>query len=86
MGFGPGGVGVRVRQWCGVPDVGWGHVDLVIEAGLNAYDIHAPIAVIEAAGGVVTDWSGASAACGGRVIAAANQELHEKAVKILSNF
>lgn len=63
-----------------------GHVDLVIEAGLNAYDIQAPIAVIEAAGGIVTDWTGASAAHGGRVIAAANQELHEKAVKILSKF
>jgi fructose-1,6-bisphosphatase/inositol monophosphatase family enzyme len=35
-----------------------GHVDLVIEAGLHAYDICAPIAVIEAAGGVVTDWEG----------------------------
>ena len=35
-----------------------GQIDLVIEAGLQAYDIHAPIAVIEAAGGVVTDWQG----------------------------
>ncbi len=33
-----------------------GQVDLVIEAGLQAYDIQAPMAVIEAAGGIVTDW------------------------------
>ena len=35
-----------------------GQIDLVIEAGLNAYDIQGPIAVIQAAGGVVTDWTG----------------------------
>ena len=32
-----------------------GQIDLVIEAQLHAYDIQAPIAVVEAAGGVVTD-------------------------------
>jgi fructose-1,6-bisphosphatase/inositol monophosphatase family enzyme len=35
-----------------------GQIDLVIEAGLKAYDVQAPIAVIEAAGGIVTDWQG----------------------------
>ncbi|WP_296425431.1 inositol monophosphatase family protein [Yoonia sp.] len=60
-----------------------GQVDLVIEAGLNAYDIHAPIAVIEAAGGMVTDWTGAPAHHGGRVIAAANPTVHAAALAIL---
>ncbi|NHX28304.1 histidinol-phosphatase, partial [Escherichia coli] len=41
-----------------------GQIDLVVEAGLNPYDIHAPIAVIEAAGGVVTDWRGRPAHAG----------------------
>lgn len=53
-----------------------GHVDLVVEAGLNAYDIAAPIAVIEAAGGIVTDWAGQPVHHGGRVLAAATPELH----------
>ena len=35
-----------------------GQIDLVIEAGLLAYDVQGPIAVIEAAGGIVTDWQG----------------------------
>ena len=61
-----------------------GQIDLVVEAGLNAYDIQAPIAVIEAAGGVVTDWQGGSAAQGGRVLAAANPALHAAALEILS--
>ncbi|MGY3439290.1 MULTISPECIES: histidinol-phosphatase [unclassified Marinovum] len=61
-----------------------GQVDLVIEAGLNAYDIQAPIAVIQAAGGVVTDWQGGPAHDGGRVIAAANRDIHAKALARLN--
>lgn len=60
-----------------------GQVDLVIEAGLNAYDICAPIAVIEAAGGRVTDWEGGPAHEGGRVLAAANPEIHAEALALL---
>jgi fructose-1,6-bisphosphatase/inositol monophosphatase family enzyme len=61
-----------------------GQVDLVIEAGLHAYDICAPIAVIEAAGGIVTDWEGRPAHRGGRVLAAASARLHAEALELLS--
>lgn len=61
-----------------------GQIDLVVEAGLNPYDVQAPIAVIEAAGGVVTDWQGRPAHMGGRVLAAANAEVHAEALEILS--
>jgi myo-inositol-1(or 4)-monophosphatase len=60
-----------------------GQVDLVIEAGLAAYDIQAPIALIEAAGGIVTDWEGGPAHAGGRAVAAANREIHAQALAIL---
>jgi myo-inositol-1(or 4)-monophosphatase len=60
-----------------------GQIDLVIEAGLNAYDIQGPIAVIQAAGGVITDWTGGAAHMGGRVVAAATPELHAEALSIL---
>lgn len=60
-----------------------GQVDLVIEAGLNPYDIHAPIAVIQAAGGIVTDWNGDLVHDGGRVIAAANPRVHAAALAVL---
>ncbi|WP_300015717.1 histidinol-phosphatase [uncultured Roseobacter sp.] len=60
-----------------------GQVDLVIEAGLQAYDIQAPIAVIEAAGGVVTNWEGGPAHEGGRALAAANVDIHEQALALL---
>ncbi|MDR5652083.1 histidinol-phosphatase [Ruixingdingia sedimenti] len=61
-----------------------GQIDLVVEAGLQPYDIHAPIAVIEAAGGIVTDWRGGPAQHGGRVLAAANADVHAAALAILS--
>ncbi len=60
-----------------------GQVDLVIEAGLNAYDIQAPIAVIEAAGGVVTNWEGGPVHQGGRALAAATPDLHAAALRLL---
>ncbi|MEM7076296.1 MAG: histidinol-phosphatase [Pseudomonadota bacterium] len=63
-----------------------GQIDLVIEAGLAAYDIQAPIAVIQAAGGIVTDWSGGPAHHGGRAIAAANAAQHDAALQRLSEF
>lgn len=66
--------------------VALGQVDLVIEAGLNSYDIQAPIAVIEAAGGIVTDWQGGPAHEGGRVLAAGDRTLHARALEILSNY
>lgn len=61
-----------------------GQIDLVIEAGLQPYDVQAPIAVIEAAGGIVTDWQGQPAHGGGRVLAAAAPEQHAAALEILS--
>jgi histidinol phosphatase-like enzyme (inositol monophosphatase family) len=61
-----------------------GQIDLVVEAGLQAYDVQAPIAVIEAAGGIVTDWTGASVHQGGRVLAAANRTVHAAAMAVLN--
>ncbi len=60
-----------------------GQIDLVIEAGLAAYDIQAPIAVIEAAGGIVTNWEGGPVHEGGRALAAANAEIHSQALALL---
>ncbi|MFZ3581039.1 inositol monophosphatase family protein [Loktanella sp. DJP18] len=62
-----------------------GQVDLVIEAGLQPYDVHAPICVIQAAGGIVSNWQGGAAHHGGRVIAAANRDIHAVALQILQD-
>ena len=61
-----------------------GQIDLVVEAELHPYDIQAPIAVVQAAGGVVTDWQGGAAHEGGRAIAAANSQIHAAALAVLA--
>jgi histidinol phosphatase-like enzyme (inositol monophosphatase family) len=62
-----------------------GQIDLVIEAGLQPYDILGPIGVIEAAGGVVTNWQGNSAQSGGRVVAAGSQALLAEVLDVLKD-
>ncbi len=61
-----------------------GHVDLIIETGLNSYDIVALIPIIEGAGGVVSTWSGESAAQGGAIVAAGDRRLHAAALELLN--
>jgi len=62
-----------------------GTVDLVAEAGLMPYDYLALAPVIEGAGGVITDWRGGPLGprSDGRVLAAANADLHRQALRIL---
>lgn len=64
--------------------VAMGQVDLVIEAGLFPYDVQGPQAVIEAAGGIVTDWRGGPAHEGGRIVAAGDRRVHAAALEFLS--
>ncbi len=60
-----------------------GHVDLVIETGLQPYDIVALAPIIEGAGGVVTTWEGGSPAEGGRIVASGDRRIHEAALALL---
>ena len=62
-----------------------GFVDIVIDPGLKVYDYAALVPIIEMAGGVITDWEGndLELKSGVRVIAAANKELHAKALQII---
>ncbi|TNE41299.1 MAG: histidinol-phosphatase [Alphaproteobacteria bacterium] len=59
--------------------------DIVVEASLAPYDIQAMIPIIEAAGGIVTDWRGGPADLGGQVLAAGTREVHAEAVEILKS-
>lgn len=62
-----------------------GYADLVVEAALQPYDIIPVIPVIEAAGGVVSDWSGNPPLGGGRIVAAATPALHRETVQLLNS-
>jgi histidinol phosphatase-like enzyme (inositol monophosphatase family) len=63
-----------------------GHVDLVVEEGLQLYDWAALLPIVEGAGGRMTDWSGAPLSQGsdGRVIAAGDPALVEQAIAAMS--
>ncbi len=61
-----------------------GFVDLVIETALQPYDIVALVPIIEAAGGIVTDWDGSRPEKGGNIVAAATPELHAAAMAVMN--
>ncbi len=60
-----------------------GQLDLVLETGLNPYDILPLIPIIRGAGGVVTDWAGGDGSMGGRILAAGDARLHGLAMDLL---
>ena len=55
-----------------------GFIDVMVEAGLQPYDWAALVPVIQGAGGIITDWSGAPLRLGtdGNVIAAGDARVH----------
>jgi myo-inositol-1(or 4)-monophosphatase len=61
-----------------------GFVDLVIESGLQPYDIAALVPIVQGAGGVITNWEGGLAAGGGSIVAAGDPRIHEAALKLLA--
>ena len=54
-----------------------GLVDVVIENGLQPYDVQALIPLVEAAGGAITNWAGGPCDQGGAVLASGDRALHE---------
>jgi histidinol phosphatase-like enzyme (inositol monophosphatase family) len=70
----------------GYAQLAGGTIDLVVETGLQPYDFLGPTGLIEAAGGVVTDWEGRPLGLNPdqRVIAAATPELHRQALAVLA--
>ncbi len=62
-----------------------GHLDIVVETELKAYDIAALIPIITGAGGIITTWEGNPAQSGGRIVAAGDPRVHEAAMKLLNN-
>jgi histidinol phosphatase-like enzyme (inositol monophosphatase family) len=53
-----------------------GFVDVVIENGLQPYDVQALMPIIEGAGGVITNWTGGNCDQGGAVLACGDPALH----------
>lgn len=62
-----------------------GQIDLVVETGLQPYDIAAMIPIIENAGGVMSTFGGGRPDNGGNVIAAASPQLLDAALSIMNS-
>ena len=62
-----------------------GFVDLILEASLKPYDFCAIIPIVEGAGGVASDWSGArlGLTSDGRVLVAGDRDAHAAALALL---
>jgi len=60
-----------------------GHIDLVAETGLKPWDWTALVALIEAAGGRVTDWLGQTPHDDGRILAVGDAALTDQALLTL---
>ena len=54
-----------------------GNADVVVEAGLQPYDIAALIPIVKGAGGNLTNWQGGTAVGGGNVVASGDRRLHD---------
>src|SRR5580698_2853429 len=64
--------------------VALGTMDLVVEAGLKSWDVEAAVPVIEGAGGLVTDWTGAPIGRhGGQMAIAGDQAVLDEALVAL---
>lgn len=63
-----------------------GKVDAVVDYDLKPYDFLAMVPIVEEAGGVITDWSGAALGfqSDGRVVSAATPELHRQLLAVLN--
>lgn len=63
-----------------------GYQDLVVEADMDPYDYLALVPVVEGAGGIMSDWTGAPLRLGGegRVIAAGDPRVHAESLALLA--
>jgi myo-inositol-1(or 4)-monophosphatase len=62
-----------------------GHLDAIIEATLQPWDVAALVPVVENAGGVLTDWSGA-VTDSGRIVASGDARVHAEVLKVLAQY
>lgn len=60
-----------------------GHLDIAMDAGLQAYDIMPLIPIVEGAGGHVAEWCGGEASAGGNVICAGSRSLLQEALAVM---
>jgi len=67
-------------QYCLLAD---GYIDIVLESGLNSYDIRALIPIVKNSGGSIKTWDGEDPKNGGKVIATSSGKLLSKVQSLI---
>ena len=67
-------------QYCLLAD---GYIDIVLESGLNSYDIRALIPIVKNSGGSIKTWDGEDPKNGGKVIATSSRKLLSKVQSLI---
>ena len=62
-------------QYCLLAD---GYIDIIMESGLNSFDIRALIPIIKNSGGSIKTWDGQNPKDGGKIIATSSRQLLSK--------
>jgi myo-inositol-1(or 4)-monophosphatase len=62
-----------------------GFIDIVVESGLQAWDVQALIPIVEDAGGVMTNWEGRGCTQGGQVVACGDPALLPQVLQVLAD-
>lgn len=62
-----------------------GHIDCVMESGLQPFDIQALIPIVTGAGGGVCSWVGGNAARGGQVLAYGDERVRDEALALIAH-
>ncbi len=79
---------VKLTRWGGdcyiFATLVMGFCDLIVESLSKRWDISALIPLVEAAGGVITDWKGNEPGDGGGVVAAGDKRVHAAALELLN--
>ena len=60
-----------------------GRVDMVIQCVNKIWDIHPIIAIVKAAGGIITTWDNRDAVYAGNILVSNNSSNHKKMIKLL---
>lgn len=62
-----------------------GHIDIIMEANLEYYDVAALIPLVGASGGIISDWQGKPLTrdFNGQCLASANQQLHHQVLNLI---
>ena len=63
-----------------------GHIDVVLDVGVDAQHVQPLIPIVEAAGGRISDWEGNACYTGGNILACGDPAMHDRLLRSLNSY